>query len=316
MRRLLLIALSCLAVTSILTCGRNTPPSGEESARESANANKSEESDQNDGGTAAADNLDVCSQLTKEEVEAALGRSVAAPVPGAALTSRRAGTITSSCMFSSSEGFVSLDIKRQDPASTTIWNAAKAYEELKRLIVKTDGAESSGRAEEVSGVGINAFVETTEVTASSQTTELRVLSKRSILTVRVVGPPATSSLETARTLALKAITRLEKFEEAAITPMPVTTTPAPDPTPNPSEDKRSRTSEKSPAEQKNMRNINPTPARSARNETSAAGAKSSERRRAETNSRERRKSGRESTQRTPDRNKRVLTRRSNSRRRP
>lgn len=54
----------------------------------------------------------------------------------------------------------------------------------------------------------------------------RVLSKRSIHTVRVVGPPATSTLETAKTLALKAIGRLEKFEEAAITLMPVTT-PAP-----------------------------------------------------------------------------------------
>jgi hypothetical protein len=49
-------------------------------------------------------------------------------------------------MFSSSEGFVSLDIKRQDPASTTIWNAGKAYEELKGLIVKAHGAESAGRA--------------------------------------------------------------------------------------------------------------------------------------------------------------------------
>jgi hypothetical protein len=219
-------------------------------------------------------------------------------------------------MFSSSQGFVSLDIKRQDPSSTTIWNAAKAYEDLKKLIIKADGAESSGRAEEVSGVGINAFVETTEVTASSKTTELRVLGKRSILTVRVVGPPATSTLEAAKTLALKAIGRLEKFEEAAITPVPVTTPPAPDPAPNLSEDERSRASEKPPSEQKNMRDINPTPARRGRNETPAAVAKSSERRRVETNSRERRKSGRESAQRTLDRKKRVTTKRSNSRRRP
>jgi hypothetical protein len=312
----MLIALSCLAVISILTCGRNTPPPGEDREGQSANANTSEESDRTDGGTSAADNLDVCSQLTREEVEAALGRSVSAPVPGAALTSRRAGTITSSCMFSSSEGFVSLDIKRQDPASTTVWNAAKAYEELKERIIKAHGSESSVRFEEVSGVGINAFVETTEVTASSQTTELRVLSKRSILTVRVVGPPATSTLEAAKTLALKAIGRLEKFEEAAINPVPVKTTPAPDPTPNPSEDERSRASEKSPAEQKNNRDINPTPARRGRNETSAAVTKSRERRRAETNSRERRTGGRESAQRTRDRTKRVLTKRSNSRRRP
>lgn len=210
MSRLLLMALSCVAVTSILACGRNTPSPGEDRARESVNSNTSEEGDQTDSGTSSSDNLDVCSQLTREEVEAALGQSVAAPVPGTTLTSRRAGTITSSCMFSSSQGFVSLDIKRQDPASKTIWNAAKAYEELKGLI-KSHGAESGGRVEEVSGVGLNAFVETTEVTANQKTTELRVLSKRSILTVRVVGPSATSTLDVAKTLALKAVGRLEKF---------------------------------------------------------------------------------------------------------
>lgn len=313
MRRLLLIALSCLAVISLLTCGRNTPPSGED---ESANANRSEESDQTDGGTSAADNLDVCSQLTREEVEAALGRSVAAPVPGAALTSRRAGTITSSCMFSSSEGFVSLDIKRQDPASRIVWNAAKAYEELKALIVKTHGAESAVKFEEVAGIGINAFAEITEETTGYKTTELRVLGKRSILTVRVVGSPANSTLEAAKTLALKAITRLERYEETAIIPTPEATRPTPDSAAKHKEDGRSRVSENSQAERKNTKDTKEPPARRVKNETSVAAGKSSGRRRAESGSKERKADSRESARRTPDRNKRVMPRRSNSRRRP
>lgn len=316
MRRLLLSALSCLAVISILTCGRNSPPAGEDGGRGSVNANNGEESDQADGGTAAADNLDVCSQLTREEVEAALGRSVAAPVPGAALTSRRAGTLTSSCMFSSSQGFVSLDIKRQDPSSKTIWNAAKAYADLKGLIVKNHGPESAVRFEEVAGVGINAFVETTEETTGYKTTELRALGKRSILTVRVVGPPANSTIEAAKTLALKAITRLERYEEAATIPTPEATVPSPAAAANRNEEVRPRVSENSQAEQKNTKDTNRPPARRGKNENSVEADKSSSRRRAESGSRERRAGGSASARRTEDRTKRGISRRSNSRRRP
>jgi hypothetical protein len=223
MRRFLLIALLGIAIT-LLTCGKlrkDTPPSGEAGAQANAIGDADAESDPTDGSTLPADNLDVCSQLTREEVEAALGRPVKEPTRGTELTSRRSGTITSSCMFGGDEGFVSLGVKRQAPASTTTWNAAKSYEELKDRIAKAQGKESLIKFAEVSGIGVDAFAETKEEAVNFQTTELRVLTKQSILTIRVVGlQTATSTLEAAKILAGKAVPRLEKYERAGIIPAP------------------------------------------------------------------------------------------------
>lgn len=309
-RRLLLIALPCIVGVSLLVGGKllmDTPTSREDGTRESATAGTSEESGQ-------TDKLDVCSQLTREEVEAALGKPVAEPVPGPALTSRRAGTITSSCMFSSGEGFVSLDIKRQDPTSTTIWNAAKAYQEFKDLI-KAHATESSGVLEEVSGIGMNAFAETKEETANYKTTELRVLSQHSILTLRVVGSSATSTLEAAKTLAGKAITRLERYEMTEIVPAPGATPSAPEPAANLGADGRSRAPEKSQAERKNTKDDKPSPAaQRVTNATSAKVGNSTARRTAESSSTERQRPVQKSAKQT--RTKKVITKRSSPRRRP
>lgn len=308
----MLIALPCIVGIILLVSWKllvDTPPSKEDGARESATTGTDEESSQTDESNAPADKLDVCSRIMREEVEAALGKSVAEPVPGPAVTSRRAGTITSSCMFSSGEGFVSLDIKRQDPASKTIWNAAKAYEELKDLIVRAHGAESSGRLEEVSGIGINAFAETKEEIANYKTTELRVLSTHSILTVRVVGSSATSTLEVAKTLAAKAFTRQEEYERTAVIPAPDVTPPPPEPSANLS-DRNSNAREKSQAELKSTRDNKPTPSQRGKNTTSAKVGKSNARRAAEPRSVERRKS----VMKRPERTKKV-TKRPNPRRR-
>ena len=221
MRRFLLIALLGIAIT-LLACGKlrkDTHPPGEAGAQANAIGEADGESDPTEGSTLPADTLDVCSQLTREEVEAALGRPVKEPTRGSDLTSRRSGTLTSSCMFGGDEGFVSLDVKRQAPTSTTTWNAAKSYEELKDRIVKARSGESFTRLAEVSGIGVNAFAETRDEMANFQTTELRVLTKQSILTVRVVGLSAvTSTLEAAKILAGKVVLRLEKYERAGITP--------------------------------------------------------------------------------------------------
>jgi hypothetical protein len=230
MRKFLFIALLGIAITT-LACRnlkKDTPPSGRSGALANAIGDVDTESDPTEGGTLPADKLDVCSQLTREEVEAALGRPVKEPMRGTELSSPRSGTLTSSCMFGGDEGFVSLGVKRQAPASTITWNAARSYEELKDRVIKAQSGESVIRLTEVSGIGVDAFAETKEETINFQTTELRVLSKHSILTIRVVGLlAATSTLEAAKILAGKAVPRLEKYERAGIIPRLDSTSTAP-----------------------------------------------------------------------------------------
>jgi hypothetical protein len=149
------------------------------------------------------------------------------------------------------------------------WNAARSYEELKGIIFKSRNGESSGRLEEISGIGVDAFAETKEETMNYQTTELRVLSKYSILTVRVVGPSATSTLEAAKTLAGKAILRLEKYEINAAIPTSDSTPTAPAPPPNLNNVERPRVPEKSRAEARSAKEVEPSKPRKNTRATSA-----------------------------------------------
>lgn len=307
-----------------LACGKlrkDTPTSGGAGTPANATGDVDAEGDPTEGSRLSADKLDVCSQLTKEEVEAALGRPVKEPMRGTELSSRRSGTLTSSCMFGGDEGFVSLGVKRQAPASTAKWNAAKSYEELKERIVKAQSGESSIRLTEVSGIGADAFAETKEETANFQTTELRVLSKHSILTLRVVGLlEATSTLEAAKILAGKAVARLEEYERAGIIPEPDLTSTAPEPGANLDADRGRKTPEKSRVERKTTKEDEPSPTRSNTKATTAKAGKNNSRRADEASSKQSRKSVAESTKRTPDRTKReaIKTARANprSRKRP
>jgi hypothetical protein len=310
MRRFLLIALLGIAITP-LACGelrRDTPTSGGAGAPANATGDVDAEDGPTEGGTLPADKLDVCSQLTREEVEAALGRPVKEPMRGTELSSRRSGTLTSSCMFGGDEGFVTLGVKRQSPTSTTTWNAAKAYEELKDRIVKAQSGESPVRLAEVSGIGVDAFAETKEETVNFQTTELRVLSKHSILTIRVVGLlAATSSLEAAKMLAGKAVPRLEEYERAGIIPGPNLTSTAPEPGADLGEDKRQRMPEKSPVERKTAKEVEQSPTRGNTKAATAKVGKNNSRRADEASSKQSKKSVKGSTKRTPDRTKREAT---------
>jgi hypothetical protein len=310
MRRFLLIALLGVAITP-LACGKlrkDTPTSGGAGAPANATEDADAEGDPTEGSTLPADKLDVCSHLTREEVEAALGRPVKEPTRGTELSSRRSGTLTSSCMFGGDEGFVSLGVKRQAPASTAAWNAAKSYEELKDRIVKAQSGESSIKLAEVSGIGVDAFAETKEETVNFQTTELRVLSKQSILTVRVVGLlEATSTLEAAKILAGKAVARLEEYERAGLIPAPDSTSTAPEPGANLGDDRRQRTPEKSRVERKTTKEVEQSPTRSNTKATTAKVGKNSSRRADEASSKRSKKSVKESTKRTPDRTKKEAT---------
>lgn len=310
MRRFLLIALLGIAVTP-LACGKlrkDTPASGGGTAPANTAGDVDAEGDPTKGGTPPAVKLDVCSHLTKEEVEAALGKPVKEPMRGTELSSRRAGSLTSSCMFGGDEGFVSLHVKRQSPTSTTRWNAAKSYRELKDLIVKAEGGESVVSLTEVAGIEVDAFAETDEEVANFQTTELRVLSKHSILTIRVVGLSAvTSTLEDAKILAGKAVPRLQEYERAGIIPGPVSTSAAPEPGANPSDDKRQRMPEKSRAERKTTKEVEQPPTRGNTKATAAKVGKNNSRRADEASSRQGKKSVKEPTKRTPDRTNRGAT---------
>jgi len=310
MRRFLLVALLGIAITP-LACGRlrkDTPTSGEAGAPANTIGQVDAEGDPTEGSTLPADKLDVCSHLTREEVEAALGRPVKEPMRGTELSSRRSGTLTSSCMFGGDEGFVSLYVKRQSPTSTTRWNAAESYEELKDRIVKARSGESVVRLAEVSGIGVDAFAETKEETVNFQTTELRVLSKHSILTIRVVGLlAATSTLEAAKILAGKAVPRLQEYERAGIILGPDSTSPGPEPGANLSDDKRQRMPEKSRAERKTTKEVEQSPARDNTKATTAKVGKNNSRRADEASSKQSKKSVKESTKRTPDRTKRGAT---------
>ena len=97
MRRFLLVVLLGIAVTP-LACGKlrkDTPTSAGAGAPANATGDVDAEGDPTEGSALPADKLDVCSQLTREEVEAALGRPVKEPMRGSDLTSRRSGTLTS-----------------------------------------------------------------------------------------------------------------------------------------------------------------------------------------------------------------------------
>lgn len=310
MRIFLLVALLGVAVTP-LACGKlrkDTPASGEAGAPANTVEQVDAEGDSTEGSTLPADKLDVCSHLTREEVEAALGRPVREPMRGTELSSRRSGSLTSSCMFGGDEGFVSLHVKRQAPGSTTRWDAAKSYEELKDRIAKAQGGGSVVRLAEVSGIGVDAFAETKEETANFETTELRVLSKHSILTIRVVGlSAATSTLEDAKILAGKALPRLEEYERAGIITGPDSTPTAPEPGADLGGDKRQRTPEKSRAERKTTKEVDQSPTRGNTKAATAKVGKNNSRRAEEASSKQSKKSVKESTQRTPDRTKREAT---------
>ena len=310
MRRFLLVALLGIAITP-LACGKprkDTPTPGGAGAPANTIGDVDAEGDPTEGGTWPADKLDVCSQLTREEVEAALGRPVREPMRGTELSSRRSGTLTSSCMFGGDEGFVSLHVKRQHPTSTTRWDAAKSYEELKDRKVKAQGGELGAKLAEVSGLGVDAFAETKEETVKFQTTELRVLSKHSILTIRVVGLlAATSSLEAAKILAGKAVPRLEVYERAGIIPGPDSTSTAPEPGANLSDDKRQRMPEESRVERKTTKEVEQSPTRGNTKAATARVGTNKSRRADEASSKQSKKSVKESTKRTPDRTKREAT---------
>ena len=305
MRRFLLIALLGIAVTP-LACGRpgrDTPTSG--GAQANAGGDVDAEGDAAEGSPLPADKLDVCSQLTREEVQAALGRPVKEPMRGTELSSRRTGTLTSSCMFGGEEGFVSLGVKRQSPNSTTAWDAAKAFEELKDRIVEANSGKSLVKLAEVSGIGAGAFAETKEETVNFQTTELRVLSRRSILTVRVVGLlEATSSFDAAKILAAKALPRLEESERAGIIRGPDSTATAKEPGADLVDDKRQATPESSRVERKNAKEAGRSAARGDTEASTAKAGKNSSRRADEAGSKQSKKPVKESTKKTPDRTKR------------
>ncbi len=246
MRRLWLIALLSITI-SLSACSDqpgDTPQSGEVSEGAARNNNSI------DGSKPTRDTIDACSQITKGEVEAALGKTVMEPTRGDDLVFRKEGTLTSSCMFGGNEGFVSLDIKQQAPASTTVWNAARAYGELKSLIIKGSGGQSSARLEEISGLGADAFAQTREEAENHETTELRILSKRTILTLRVNTLASTSTLEAAKTVAEKVMPRLESYEGTLIVAAPDTKATAPKPTAKPDADERLKSSKGSQTAQK------------------------------------------------------------------
>jgi len=211
-------------------------------------------------------------------------------------------------MFGGDEGFVSLHVKRQSPASTTRWDAAKSFKELKDRIVEGQGGEAVVRVTDVSGIGVDAFAETKEETANFQTTELRVLSRRSILTIRVVGLlAATSSLEDAKILAGKAVPRLEEYERAGVIPGPDSTSAAPKPGDDLGDAKRQRVPEKSRDEPKTTKESERSRKRGDTKAAAANSGKSGSRRDDEASSKRSKKSVKESAKGTPERTKRGAT---------
>lgn len=289
MRRLLLIALSCIAL-SISACRRlpgDTPQSGEEQGQEEAAGNNGSIK----SGESSGDKIDACSQITKAEVEAALGTTVMEPTRGNELVSRKEGSLTSSCMFGSDEGFVSLDIKQQNPASTIAWNASRSYEELKDLIVKRGGEQASTRLEEVTGIGAAAFAQTHEETKDHQTTNLRILTTRVILTIRVSAPATTPTLEAAKIVAGKVTPRLQRYGSDAIVA-------APQPAPQSDDDERRKSSKGSQTEDKSAKKAERQSARKAAGVASAKGGKGVSRRAQEPDSKLSRKSPKRSAERS------------------
>ena len=199
------------------------------------------------------------------------------PTRGDELVFRKEGALTSSCMFGGNEGFVSLDIKQKAPTSTTAWNAARAFEELRNLIMK-GGGQSSVRLEEVSGIGADAFAQTREEAENYETTELRILSKRAILTFRVNALSPTSTLEVAKTLAGKVIPRLEQYGSDIIVAAPDTPSPAPKPTPQLDRNERLKSQKGSRAEERSAKKVERASVKKTARTDAARGAKSVPRR--------------------------------------
>ncbi len=164
------------------------------------------------------------------------------------------------------------------------------------------------RLAEVPGIGVDAFAETKEETVNFETTELRVLSRHSILTVRVVGLlAATSSLEAAKTLAGKAVPRLEEYERAGIIPRPDSASTAPETGADLSDDKRQRKPEEARDERKTTKEVEQSPARGKTKAATTRAGTNNTRRAEESSSKQGKKSAKESARRTPDRTKREAT---------
>lgn len=254
--------------------------------------------------------IDACSQITKEEVEAALGRTVMEPTRGEELVSRREGTLNSSCMFGSDEGFASLDIKQQSPTSTIAWNATRSYRELKDLI-KGGAGQSSVRLEEVNGLGADAFAQIREEAGNHETTELRVLIKRAILTIRVNALASTSTLEVAKTLAGKVISRLGMSDSDILVATPDTSATEPQSEAKSDKDERLKSSKDSQTERASAKKVERSSAKKDTKATSARNSKSVSRRATEPSS----KVSRNSTRRTTDRVKKEPPKTTKTRRR-
>ena len=303
MKRLLLIALPYVALSLSACAGLTvkTPQSEDGKAQEQSTGDAA--SDSPDGGQTPGDKLDVCSLATREEVEAASGRRVMEPRRGDELVSRRAGTVTSSCMFGSNEGFVSLNVRQQSPGSTTTWSAPRAYGELKDLIKGSDG-QPSGRLEEIEGLGVAAFAETKVETANYETTELRVLSERAILTIRLTGPASTPTLEAAKMIAGRAISRLERFESNGVIPAPDSQAMPSKPAASPDGDERLKAPEVSQNERKSGKGAAQSAASGTTKATSAKVSKDNSRRDDSSPSKQSKKSVKESAERASERNKR------------
>lgn len=292
MRRLLLIAFAYIAI--LLSACRSVPDyrSSTERGKEAGNNNSLD-------GKSPVARIDACSHITREEVEEAVGRTVMEPTRGDELVSRREGTLNSSCMFGSDEGYVSLDIKQQDPSSNIAWNASQSYRELKELIVEGFSGQSSVRLEEVNGIGLSAFAQTNKDAGSYETTELRVLVKAAILTIRVSVPSPPPTLEAAETLAGKVVPRLEKYEDDAPVAAPDLQATEPKPKAKSDEDERRQSSKGSQAEQKREKEAERTSAQKSGKAGSARGNKNVSRQRDEPRS----KGSQRSTGRTAERSK-------------
>ena len=312
MKGLLLIAVLYIAM-SLSACGSLTTPQsgGEKAPQEKATGGKDAANNSIKEGKPPGAKLDVCSLTTREEVEAALGRTVMEPTRADELVSRKAGTVTSSCMFGSNEGFIRLSVRQQDPASSTMWNAARAYGDLKELVKGSDG-QPSGRSEEVTGLGADAFAETKAETANFETTELRILGKRTLLTIRVTGPASTPTLEAAKMIAAKAASRLERYESDAIVPAPKTPSTAPESTAKLDGDERVKAPEGVQIERKSAKKVERPRAQMATKATTPTVSKNNSRRTDGSSP----KKNKESAKRTADRTKKAARANTKSKRRP
>jgi len=294
-RMLLLIALPCIAI-SLSACGSMSDYRSPTGRGKAGNNNSSK---------SPVARMDACSYITRREVEAAIDRTVMEPTRGDELVSRKESTLNSSCMFGSDEGYVSLDIKQQDPASNTAWNAPQSYKELKERIREGFGGQSSVKLEEITDIGLSAFAQTNEAAGSYEMTELRVLIKSAILTIRVSVPPPPTTLEAAKTLAANVVPRLEKYESDNGITAPVTQATEPSPTAKDDGDERRKSSRDAQAEQKSAKEVERTSVQKAGKASSAKDKKGISRQPDQTSSKGRQKSTKGTTDRGKQETKRT-----------